>query len=45
MLRRRTVTALCAALLLSLAAPTAALAQAEPDVISDVTIESATVDM
>jgi hypothetical protein len=45
MLRRRTVTALCAALLLSLAAPTAALAQEEPDVISDVTIESATVDM
>ena len=44
MLRRRTVTALCAALLLSLAAPTAALAQEEPDVISDVTIESATID-
>jgi hypothetical protein len=45
MLRRRTVTALCAALVLSLAAPTAALAQEEPDVISDVTIESATVNM
>jgi hypothetical protein len=45
MLRRRTVTALCAALLLSLAAPTAALAQEEPDLISDVTIVSAIVDM
>jgi len=45
MLRRRTVTALCAALLLSLAAPTAALAQEEPDVISDVSIVSAVVDM
>jgi hypothetical protein len=44
MLRRRTVTALCAALLLSLAAPTGALAQEEPDVISDVTIVSATID-
>jgi hypothetical protein len=43
MLRRRTVTALCAALLLSLAAPTA-VAQEEPDVISDVTIVSATID-
>jgi hypothetical protein len=45
MLQRRTVTALCAALLLSLAAPTAALAQEEPDVISDPTIVSAVVDM
>ena len=45
MLRRRTVTALCAALLLSLAAPAAALAQEEPDVISDVTIVSAVVDI
>jgi hypothetical protein len=45
MLRRRIVTSLCAALLLSLAAPTAALAQEEPDAISDVTIESSTVDM
>ena len=45
MLRRLTVAALCAALLLSLAAPTLALAQEEPDVISDVTIVSATIDM
>jgi hypothetical protein len=44
MLRRRTVVSLCAALLLSLAAPTVALAQEEPDVISGVTIESATID-
>jgi hypothetical protein len=44
MLRRRTVTALSAVLLLSLAAPTVALAQEEPDVISGVTIESATID-
>ena len=44
MLRLRTVTSLCAALLLSAAAPTAALAQENPDVISDVTIESATID-
>jgi hypothetical protein len=44
MLRRRTFTSLCAALLLSLAAPTVALAQEEPDVISGVTIESATID-
>jgi hypothetical protein len=41
----QTVTALCAALLLSLIPPTAALAQEEPDVISDVTIVSAVVDM
>jgi hypothetical protein len=45
MLRRRTVTALCAALFLSLILPTAALAQEEPEVISDVTIVSAVVDM
>jgi hypothetical protein len=44
MLRRRTVTALCTALLLSLAAPTVALAQEEPDLISSVTIVSAVVD-
>jgi hypothetical protein len=44
MLRWRTITALCAALLLSLAAPTAALAQEEPDVISSPTIVSAVVD-
>ena len=44
MLRRRTVISLCAALLLSLAAPTLALAQEEPDVISDVTIVAATID-
>jgi hypothetical protein len=43
MLRRRTFTSLCAALLLSLAAPTA-LAQEDLDVISDVTIVSATID-
>ena len=44
MLGRRTVTALCTVLLLFLAAPPAALAQEDPDVISDVTIESATID-
>jgi hypothetical protein len=44
MLRRRIVTSLCAALLLSVAAPTAALAQEDPDIISDVTIVSATID-
>ena len=44
MLRRRTVTALCAALLLSLAVPGVALAE-EPDVISSPTIVSAVVDM
>jgi hypothetical protein len=44
MLRRRTVVSLCAVLLLSLAAPTVALAQEEPDVISSVTIVDATVD-
>jgi len=45
LLRRRTVTSLFATLLLSLAAPTVALAQEEPDVISSVTIESATIDV
>jgi hypothetical protein len=45
MLRWRTVTVLCAALLLSLAVPTAALAQEEPDLISSPTIVSAVVDM
>ena len=39
MLRQRIVTLLCAALLLSLAAPGVALAE-EPDVISSPTIES-----
>jgi hypothetical protein len=43
MLRRRIVTLLCAALLLSLAAPGVALAE-EPDVISSPTIVSAVVD-
>jgi hypothetical protein len=43
MLRRRILASLCAALLLSLAAPTA-VAQEEPDVISDVTIVAATID-
>jgi hypothetical protein len=43
MLRRWIVASLCAVLLLSLAAP-AALAQEDPDVISGVTIESATID-
>ena len=45
MLRRRTVTTLCAALLLSLAAPQRRPAQEEPDVISDVQHLSAVVDM
>ena len=44
MLRWRTITALCAALLLSLILPMAALAQEEPDVISSPTIVSAVVD-
>ena len=45
MLRLRIVVPLCAALLLTLAAPGAALAEEDPDIISSPTIVSAVVDM
>ena len=45
MLRLRIVVPLCAALLLSLAAPGVALAEEDPDLISSPTIRSAVVDM